>query len=94
MKTLLPSILFALTLAFSPLVSAESAPADAPQTVNINTADADELDKYLNGIGKAKAQAIVDYRNEHGAFESIEALDAVKGIGTSIIEKNRDIITL
>ena len=38
--------------------------------VNVNTADAELLSKELVGIGLAKAQAIIDYRNEYGRFES------------------------
>nr|WP_269808638.1 ComEA family DNA-binding protein [Enterovibrio nigricans] len=57
-------------------------------------ADAEELDKYLDGVGKSKAQAIVDYRTENGAFESADSLSDVKGIGSAIVEKNRDRITL
>ncbi|MDG3087552.1 ComEA family DNA-binding protein [Vibrio hannami] len=63
-------------------------------TVNINTASADELDTLLVGVGKKKAQDIVDYRAEHGAFKSADELKNVKGIGPSIIDKNRTRIKL
>lgn len=58
-------------------------------TVNINQADAATLAQVLVGIGDKKAQAIIDYRNTHGAFTTIEQLDNVKGIGAATIEKNR-----
>jgi competence protein ComEA len=48
--------------------------------VNINTANASSL-QTLNGIGPATAQKIIEYRNTHGAFTSIEALKQVSGIG-------------
>lgn len=48
--------------------------------VNINTATVDELDS-LPGVGPATAQAIVDYRTEHGRFRSVDALLEVRGIG-------------
>lgn len=48
--------------------------------VNINTATLDELDT-LTGIGPSLAQAIIDYREEHGAFSAAEELLNVKGIG-------------
>jgi len=54
--------------------------------ININTASAEEL-ATLNGIGSAKAEAIVAYRTEHGKFASVDDLAKVKGIGEKIIEK-------
>lgn len=62
--------------------------------VNINTADAEQLQKSLKGIGKVKAEAIVEYRNTNGAFTSVDQLLEVKGIGKATLEKNRDKITL
>ncbi len=56
--------------------------------VNINSADTDTLARELNGIGMAKARAIVDYRETHGAFASVDELLEVKGIGTAILQKN------
>ena len=61
--------------------------------VNINTADAEELET-LTGIGPSLAQAIVDYRAEHGAFRSAEDLLLVKGIGEAKLEGFRTEITL
>lgn len=52
--------------------------------VNINTADASGL-KSLPGIGDSKAAAIVQYRTDHGAFASCDALDGVSGIGPSTL---------
>ncbi|MDD1782425.1 ComEA family DNA-binding protein [Enterovibrio sp. ZSDZ35] len=92
MKSFLSAAFVAVVLAFAPInfVSA----TEHEVAVNINTADAEELDKYLDGIGKSKAQAIVDFRAENGAFESVDSLSDVKGIGSAIVEKNRDRITL
>jgi competence protein ComEA len=59
------------------------------QTVNINTASAEELDA-LPGIGPTKSQAIVDYRNEHGRFSSIEDIQNVKGIKEGEFSKIKD----
>jgi competence protein ComEA len=63
------------------------------QTININTADAAAL-TLLKGVGEKKAQAIIAYRDEHGAFQSIEELAEVKGIGDSIVNANREMILL
>lgn len=63
------------------------------EVVNINQATADQLTS-LKGIGPSKAQAIVDYRNQHGKFGSPEELANVKGIGLKTIEKNKSDIEL
>ncbi len=57
--------------------------------VNVNTADADKLAAELNGVGLAKARAIVEYRKKHGPFRSADDLSLVKGIGERTVEKNR-----
>jgi competence protein ComEA len=62
--------------------------------VNINTADAEVLARELQGIGISKAQAIVDYRAKNGDFAAPEDLLNVKGIGQSILEKNKADILL
>jgi competence protein ComEA len=57
--------------------------------VNVNTADAKTLARELDGIGKAKADAIVAYREKNGPFKSAEDLAKVKGLGKKLIEQNR-----
>src|SRR5690606_5401488 len=56
--------------------------------VNLNSADADTLARELVGIGASKAQAIVAHREAHGPFATVDELPEVKGIGTAILEKN------
>ena len=68
--------------------------AQASDRVDINTADAAAIDAALVNVGRSKAEAIVAYRKEHGAFRSAEQLAEVKGIGLSIVEKNRDRIVV
>ena len=63
-----------------------------PQVVNINTATVQDFEA-LPGIGPVMAQRIVDYRNEHGPFKSVEELTKVKGIGESKLEELLDLIT-
>jgi competence protein ComEA len=57
--------------------------------VNVNTADASTLARELDGIGPAKAQAIVEYRQQNGPFRSAEDLLKVQGIGERVLEQNR-----
>jgi competence protein ComEA len=84
-KSILASIVLSLALAL---------PAFAVESVDINTADATTLAEGLNGIGLSKAEAIVAYRNEHGAFASADDLANVKGIGMKTVERNRDLIVV
>lgn len=56
--------------------------------VNINTAGADEL-ASLPGIGPALAKRIIDYRTQNGPFKRIDDLIAVKGLGSKMLDKIR-----
>jgi competence protein ComEA len=62
--------------------------------VNLNSADAKTLAKELDGIGPAKAQAIVEYRQKNGPFHAAEDLLKVEGIGPKVLEQNRGNIRL
>ena len=61
--------------------------------VNINTAAKKELDA-LPGIGEVLAQRIIDYRNAHGAFGSVDELVKVKGIGEKTLAKLKPYATV
>ena len=63
------------------------------EKININTATKEEL-QTISGIGEGKAQAIIEYREENGNFNSIEDILNVSGIGESIYEKIKDHITV
>ncbi|MGQ0428681.1 MAG: ComEA family DNA-binding protein [Gammaproteobacteria bacterium] len=65
------------------------APAAIAGPVNVNTADAKTLARELEGVGMAKAEAIVSYRQKNGPFRSAEDLARVKGIGRKTVEQNK-----
>lgn len=60
--------------------------------VDINKADKAEL-MSINGIGEAKANAILEYRKANNCFSSVDELKEVKGFGDKFLEKNRSNIT-
>lgn len=62
--------------------------------VNINTADAETIQKELRGVGMQKAEAIVAYRQANGNYKSADELTNVRGIGIKTVDKNRDNIVL
>lgn len=62
-------------------------------SIDINTADASALAAEINGVGEARAQAIIAYREANGPFQSVDELRKVKGIGPVLLEKNRDVLT-
>ena len=59
--------------------------------ININTADEEELCE-LPGVGESRAQAIILYREEHGAFRNIEEIQNVSGIKSGLFAKIKDLI--
>lgn len=61
--------------------------------VNVNTATQEQLES-LNGIGPAKAQAIIEYRQKNGGFKTLEDLDKVPGIGEGVLSKIKSEVTL
>ena len=65
------------------------APATSPGPVNLNTATLEQLET-LDGVGPATAQKIVDYREQHGGFKSVDELDQVSGIGEKRLAALRD----
>lgn len=64
------------------------ATAKAESAVNVNTASAEQIAAGLVGVGPAKAQAIVAYREANGAFKDKAQLLDVKGIGEAILKQN------
>lgn len=85
-KNTIAALVLALTLAG--FAVAETAP------INVNTATAEQLAEALNGVGQARAEAIVAYREENGPFAHIDELVNVRGIGLATVDRNRDRILL
>ena len=69
----------------------ETAESSRDGRVDINTADAFAL-MSLPGIGQSKADAIIAYRNEHGAFKAPEELMNISGIKEGVYQKIKDSI--
>lgn len=86
-------VLAALAFATQPAFAEEEMAKPSSSTVNINTATAEELEA-LKGIGKAKAQAIVAYREQFGEFESLDELMEVKGVGEATLKDNMQWLSL
>jgi len=104
-KSVLPYLLLPLMacLTFTAHAAPPTAPVVIEQTavqssdlspgaaqLDLNKADAAALQAHLSGIGRAKAEAIVAYREAHGPFASVDELLEIKGIGNALLERNRD----
>ena len=74
---------------FLALALSLSLAAVAMEPVDLNAASAETLAATMQGVGLQKAQAIVAYRDQHGPFDSVEEITAVRGIGPTTLEKNR-----
>ena len=64
------------------------------ETVDINSADAQTIAKYVKGVGPSRAESIVKYRDAHGGFKDVTELMKIKGIGDRIVAMNKDILVV
>ena len=98
---LLAAALFAYQAFFVPevtrpvVVTVASDPASSSPAwpVDLNTADLEQLDT-LPGVGPVTAQAILDYREENGPFQSVDDLVNVYGIGEKTVENLREYVVV
>ena len=67
--------------------------AEPAAPVDVNTASAKVLADAIDGVGLKRAQAIVEYREQHGVFSSVDELAQVRGVSAGIVERNRERIT-
>ena len=77
----------------APEAAAAPVPSPGAAMVNINTADAGQLDT-LPGVGPVTAAAILQWRAEHGAFSAVEELLEVSGIGDATLAEMAPFVTL
>lgn len=92
LHSLLYSFTLALLLGFGTVAAADDM---APEpSVNINQADAETLARTLHGVGLARAEAIIAYRESNGGFKTPEELANVTGIGLATVDRNQGRIRL
>ena len=65
----------------------------AGDAVDINTADKETL-MTLSGIGESYAERIINYREQNGDFNSVQELTHIRGIGQTLVERNKDVLTV
>ena len=61
--------------------------------VDINTADKETL-MSLRGVGESFAERIIEYREQNGGFKAVQELTNIRGIGQTLVEKNREMLTV
>ncbi len=87
MKKIIRVLFITVALLMMPAIATAS-------SVDINHANAEAISTALKGIGDKKAQAIIDYRNEHGAFQTVDELLNVPGIGEKTLQRLRHQLSL
>ena len=58
------------------------------QKINLNTADIKTLIGSFQRIGKIRAEAIVNYRQQHGGFKSVAELAQIRGLGQTFVSRH------
>jgi competence protein ComEA len=86
-------VLAGLLVAMLSIATRPPVTAAEEKLININTASVAELSE-LKGIGAAKAQQIVAYREKSGPFKSVDELRQVNGIGDKLLQRLRPQVTV
>ncbi len=86
--------LYSLLLCLLMVVMLVATAHAADKVIDINRATIDELAEALPGIGPKKAARIVQWRQDHGPFPTIDTLIEVRGIGERTLEKLRNLVTV
>ncbi|WP_145471175.1 helix-hairpin-helix domain-containing protein [Staphylococcus pettenkoferi] len=81
------------TASTSTTTGSASSNSSVDKQVNINTATESEL-QSIPGIGPSKAKSIIEYRDTNGAFDSVEKIKEVNGIGEKTFDKLKDYLTV
>ncbi len=68
--------------------SSTSSGSNSSSKVRLNSANIEQL-MQLNGVGKKKAEAIIEYRNKNGKFNSVDDFMKIKGVGPALFNKNK-----
>ncbi len=94
-KSLHIFVLSLIVLTFASAAFADAAPADSKPSgvVNINTADASQL-QLLPRVGEKSAARIIEYRTQNGPFKKTSELMQVKGIGAKTFENMQSYLTV
>ena len=87
------ALVAALMLALAGVAQAAEPSSRLSGVVNLNTADAGQL-QMLPGVGEKKAAAIIEKRSSKGGFKKLEEIVEVKGVGDAMLERIRPHLTL
>jgi comEA protein len=87
------ALVAALMIAFAGVAQAAESVVRLSGVVNLNTANAEQL-QMLPGVGEKKAAAIIEVRSSKGGFKTVDEIVEVKGVGDALLERLKPHLTL